>query len=416
MALPKLKYKFSLLTNGIPVLTHHTNTRGIQIGVILSFGSMHEEPFLGSMHYYEHMAFKGTLHRTPLQINGLAEILGAKLNAATGHDNIAFYINGLAQHTSRLFSLLADIVLNPTFPADEFEKERGVIIEEINAKLDDPEEIVGAAVDQLIYPNHPINRNIVGSVDSVQAITRENLLAINRNHVGPPNLFIVAVGGSPHLRIIQLAQRLFGGCPTKSSLALIGPDTGLSAEEKIVTIHHADLNQAHLEIAFRAPNVHDNRALILSIISHALAQNTASRLWERLREKDGMVYNINSLYGGIPCCGFFTIDTQFSPQNLVYIQDTIFQEIENIRCDGLSEVELKMIKQGLANRYKMRTLDPLAVFEDLIDCHLYSRPYNLDNTFWGLDLGGVDNGKIIEAAREFLQRDLARVAILQPAD
>jgi len=281
------------LSNGMVLVTESMpQVRSVAIGVWLKRGSRHErEAQTGISHFIEHMVFKGTAQRSAEQIAEEVDAIGGHMDAFTSKEYAAFHLKVLDEHLPRAVDLLADVVRHPAFAEEEIAREKRVILEEIAMVEDTPDDLVMELFTGAFWPDHPLGRPILGTRRSVKGFTRSELLSFFRTTYRPGDLFVTAAGNLDHAETAAMLERYLGDVePGKPASRGRAP----RPREKVVTRSRKELEQVHLFLGYPAlPQGHDDRyaAWVLNTI---LGGSMSSRLFQRVREREGLVYSISS--------------------------------------------------------------------------------------------------------------------------
>ncbi len=273
----------------------------VYAGIAVAAGTRHElDSESGMAHFVEHMSFKGTRHLSSVQILNRMESVGGDLNAYTGKEETVYYSVFMRQHLSRALPLLADIVFESTFPQAELEKEREVVIDEIESYNDSPAELIYDDFEALLFPDHPLGRNILGSADRLRQYNNTDLGAFTARLYAPERavLFVKGKVTEKEIRkhfpesLLLPAQRNQVPSPTQTGRTALAPSVGARGGTSIVA---KDCHQAHVMLGARAYALNDPRHIGLALLSNLLggpAMN--SRLSLALRERTGLVYTVES--------------------------------------------------------------------------------------------------------------------------
>lgn len=287
-------YRKTTLTNGVRVVTSRMEgVRSASLIMGYNVGSRIEPaPIAGIAHYLEHMLFKGTERRPdPITISQEIESVGGILNAGTGRENTSYWAKVPSTHLSLAFDVLADMLRNSTFDPNEMEKERGVIFEEIRAIQDIPEDMVHDLIDQLVWGDDPVGRDVAGTEETVANIDRETMLEFFHRNYGADRLVIAAAGDVDHDDVVKMTEKFFGDLPVTINPHVNTPVVNTQTEKRI-HIETRDTEQAHLTIGFPAVSYFDERRYAQSTIETILSSGMSSRLFQELRERRGLVYSV----------------------------------------------------------------------------------------------------------------------------
>ena len=250
----------------------------------------------GIAHMLEHMAFKGTADRSAADIARQVEDRGGYINAHTSREETAYYLRLMAEDLDFGVDLLADILINSTFPEDEIEREKGVIIQEIGQAMDTPDDVVFDLFQAISHPDNPMGRPILGTADSVSSFSQADLFAFLQRHYAASSIVISAAGKVDHDALVRLVEAAFVDLPSGASGAVSGRQKPLwplsdVPHRKIIT---RDLEQAHLVIGLPGLSFADDDRMALSALSILYGGGMSSRLFQEAREKRGLCYSVFS--------------------------------------------------------------------------------------------------------------------------
>ncbi|GBD18059.1 putative zinc protease [bacterium HR27] len=288
-----MEYAKTQLPNGIRVVTSRMpHVRSATVIVYVAVGSRYEsDQVAGISHFLEHMLFKGTERRPdPVLISEAIEGVGGIMNASTGREHTDYWVKVPSRHLELAFDVLADMLQHSLFDPTELEKERHVIVEEIHGIHDTPDDYVHDLVDQALWDGHPIGRPIIGSEETVQAITREELLAYLERHYRADRLVVAAAGDLTHEQVVELVERYFGDLapgepadPHPARLQDARPGARILARST---------EQAHLCVALPALPYRDERRFVQGMLDSVLSSGMSSRLFKEIRERQGLAYEV----------------------------------------------------------------------------------------------------------------------------
>ncbi|QPC42131.1 insulinase family protein [Kaustia mangrovi] len=292
------------LENGLTVLSHHMPTvETVSLGVWVHAGARNERPEEnGIAHFLEHMAFKGTSHRSARQIAEEIEAAGGDMNAATGMETTAYYARMLKEDLALGVDILADILLNPRLDREEMEREREVILEEIAAAHDMPDDLVFDLAHDAAFPNQPLGRPILGTVEHVSGFTPDDIATYRRECYSPDRMVVAAAGSVDHDRLAALAGEAFSGL--KAFPVERVRDARFEGGARLVP---KPLGQAHIVLAFPSPGYLDEEVYALQVLAGAVGGGMSSRLFQEVRERRGLCYSISSFAETFADTGLFCV-------------------------------------------------------------------------------------------------------------
>lgn len=332
------------LKNGLRiVLVPLQGNQTVTAMVLVEAGSNYEDKKVnGISHFLEHMCFKGTENRTCTQITFELDAIGAESNAFTGNEYTGYYAKSETRHLPKLISVLSDIYLNSTFPADEIEKEKGVIIEEINMYEDMPHRAVHEVFESLLYGDTPAGRTILGPREGIRAMTRENFVAYRAAHYHPQSTVVVVTGGFTKKTALDLIKKEFSGMKTGKKQGK--PAVVEKQKQPQVAVQAKKSDQTHLVLGFRTVGLHDSQNWALSVLTTALGQGMSSRLFKKLREDMGVCYYVRAGLSAYTDHGVLSISSGVATDRLEEATEAILNEVKWFIHNDLSKEELAKVK------------------------------------------------------------------------
>jgi predicted Zn-dependent peptidase len=313
------------LDNGITVVTHGmSHLASTALGVWVSAGSRSEEPHEnGISHLLEHMAFKGTRKRTAMQIAEEIENVGGEVNAATSIESTSYYARVLAGDVPLAIDILADILQDSVFDPEELAREKHVIGQEIGAALDTPEDLVFDLFQEAAFPEQPIGRPILGSVETVQSFSDDALRRYLGRHYTGPRTVIAAAGKLEHGEVVRLAREKFHRY--SEAPASPEPDAAYRGGEKR---EERDLMEAQIVLGLPGASYHADDFTTAQIASSVLGGGMSSRLFQEIREKRGLCYSVYSFHWGFRDTGIFGIAAATGETDCAALVETTLDELE----------------------------------------------------------------------------------------
>jgi predicted Zn-dependent peptidase len=295
-------------------------------------------------HFLEHAVFKRTKTRNSMQIADELESFGAYLNAFTTKEQTCLYIRALKEHIGKSMELLADIVLNPVFTEKEIKNEKQVIIEEISIIEDDPEDLIFDFCDKLIFGNHTLSNPITGTRNSLQQITTEELDSFHKRLYKPPHIIIVAAGNLKHKAVVREAGKYFSHPESNgNSNYRLYPNETFALRQEI----NKKYTQSHILLGRRIPGYNSKDKYPLSVLNVLLGDGMSSRLYQKLREKKGIAYNVYSSMTTLSDCGSFYIYGATDKSKIKTLEEILRDEISKIKKGKISKKEISRAKQLL---------------------------------------------------------------------
>ncbi|MFN8533696.1 MAG: pitrilysin family protein [Dehalococcoidia bacterium] len=355
-------YHKSVLSNGLRVVTAPMpHTRSATVTIFVGAGSRYEaDDVAGISHFVEHMLFKGTARRpTPREISEEIEGVGGILNAATDREMTVYWAK--VPHTSfePTFDCLVDMVRNSLFDPAELEKERKVIIEELNMVHDSPQQLVDLLIDEVVWPHQPLGRDIAGTKQSVSAISRDHQLEYVRRQYSPGNTVISIAGHVEHDQALALADRLFFGWEAREVAPMIPVvDRQVAPRLKLLTKR---TEQAHLSISIRALDAHHPDRYALDLLNIILGEGMSSRLFLEIRENQGLAYDVHSYSSRFQDTGALTVYAGVDPKRIDAAIVAVLRELARFKNEPVSTHEFTKAKDLVKGRMLLRLEDSRAV-------------------------------------------------------
>ncbi|ESW61489.1 MAG: peptidase M16 [Rhodobacter sp. CACIA14H1] len=338
-----MSLKITTLPNGFRIVTE--NMPGLlsaSAGIWVTAGGRHEQAEQnGIAHFLEHMAFKGTERRTALKIAEEIEDVGGYINAYTSREMTAYYARILSPDVALALDVIADIVLNPVFNADDIETERHVILQEIGQALDTPDDIIFDWLQEVSYPDQPFGRTILGPAERVSAFGRDDLKRFVREHYGPDQMILAAAGGVDHDAIVAQAERLFGHLKPVGN-ARLHPAQFAGGEKREIK----DLEQVHFALAFEGPGYRAPDVYTAQVYATAMGGGMSSRLFQKIREERGLCYSIFAQSGAYEDTGQITVYAGTSAEEIDDLVGLTMDELKRA-ADDMSEAEVNRARAQL---------------------------------------------------------------------
>ncbi len=333
------------LGNGLTLLFEHVpGVRSASVGVWLRMGSRHEPARLsGICHFIEHLVFKGTATRTAREISLLTDRIGGNLDAFTTKEMTCFYARALDEHLPRAVDLLADIVRHPLFDAEEMERERKVILEEIRMVLDSPEDRVYDMFCEAFWPNHSLGRPIQGTEQTVGGMSRRTVLNWFRDAYVPPNI-VIAAAGRLTAKTRQLVRDAFRDLPEGHVSRNGKPPRwvpGVKMESR------KELEQVHLLLGVPGLASGHAQRFALHMLNTLLGGSLSSRLFHRIREQRGLAYSVASQVHTHAGAGLVTVYAGTSPENAREVVRLALQELRELAATAPTADEVEVARDHL---------------------------------------------------------------------
>jgi predicted Zn-dependent peptidase len=333
--------ELTTLSNGLRVVTHRMpHLQSATLGVWVASGSRHESKAMhGISHLLEHMAFKSTLTRTTRQMAEEIEAVGGEINASTGAETTAYYARVLAPDTGLALELLAGMLLQPKFDPEELARETGVIVQEIAAAADQPDDLVFEQAEDAAFAKQALGRPILGTKQSVMRITPDDLRDHMRRNYSANRMVISAAGAVTHKDIVRHAEALFGGSSEGESLK---PEAARFTGG--VRLADKSFEQHHILFAFEGPSYLDPRYYGAQVLTGVLGGGTSSRLFQKVREEHGLCYGIDAFSWSYADSGVVGVHAATGSKMVGDLMTMVAGEIRDLADTGPSEAELQRAK------------------------------------------------------------------------
>lgn len=341
-----MNYFTHTLENGLRIIHQQTNSPITYCGFIIDVGTRDEAvDEEGMAHLVEHLIFKGTKKRRAWHIINRMENVGGELNAYTTKEETVVYSAFLSMYFLRGLELLVDIIFNSTFPEEELKREVEVVIDEIESYKDSPAELIYDEFESLIFKNHPLGRDILGTPEKLRTYTSKDILKFVRKYYVPNNMAFFVRGNISSKRVVNALSKYMSGIDAQP-LNLLRLEPSTTCCEYLA--HERGTHQAHVVIGGRAFDYFDNRRMALILLNNILGgPGMNSRLNISLREKKGMVYGVDSTLTSYSDSGVFFIYYGVSREDLKESIELVNKELEDLRNRSLSSLKLSVAKKQL---------------------------------------------------------------------
>lgn len=358
-----MTYHIDILPNGLRIITiPMPSVASVTVMLMVGAGSRYEEKNInGISHFLEHMAFKGTQKRpTALAISSLIDGIGGEFNAFTSKDHTGYYVKAAAKHMPTLIDVLSDMLLHSKFDRQEIEKERGVIIEEINMYEDTPMRKIGDLYENLLYGDTKLGRDIAGRKEVIKKVTREDFMSYMDRFYGPANTIVAVAGavdtnGNKSIDVKKLVAQYLGDWKNK---VVVKPDIMEDGQkEPQLLVHFKDTQQAHLCLGVRSYHLIHPGRYKLGVLTAILGGGMSSRLFIQVRERRGLAYYVRSSNEEYTDIGNFVTQAGV---DVVRIEDSIkvmLEEFAKIRSEKVAEEEITKAKEFLKGRFILELED-----------------------------------------------------------
>jgi len=335
----------AVLANGVRLATERMpHVRSVAIGIWLTRGSRHEPPeSMGIAHFVEHMLFKGTPTRSAEEIAQQVDSIGGQIDAFTSKEYAGYYLKVLDEHLPLAVEILADLIGNPLMAADDIEKEKKVILEEIKMVEDTPDDLVHEIFAEGFWSGHPLGRPILGTPASVNALSRDTITKYFTNTYVAANFVVVAVGNLEHDRVQSLLEGALAHIPHSGPDAVHTPPVVAST----IQIRKKELEQSHVVFGMPALPQHHPERYAGYALNTTLGGSMSSRLFQNVREKRGLAYSVFSGLSSYQDAGALSIYAGCGNDSVAELIDVVVAELRQMKLGGLDPIELRRAKDHL---------------------------------------------------------------------
>jgi predicted Zn-dependent peptidase len=383
----------------------------VSIGIWVANGTRHESPdHNGIAHFIEHLLFKGTKRRTARQISHEIDSMGGILNAFTGHEYVCYYAKVLASFLPRAVDLLSDIFLHSNFPADEIERERRVILQEIKMRDDAPEECIHDHFHQSFWKGHPLGLSVLGTEETISRISRDDIVAYKQSRYRPEDIIISAAGNVNHNDLINLVETAFSG--VSSSWAPRGHAGEIvTSSGRSINLIERDLEQSLICMGTRAlPQDHPDR-YALFLLNTILGGGMSSRLFEEVREKMGLAYSVYSYVISHADSGSLVVYAGTEQVHCREVIDIALREMGRMKREAVPADELNSAREQLKGKILMSLESTDSLMTRLAKNEIYLKRYQpVEEVLAGFDAVSADD--ILALANELFDGGRLNIEVM----
>ena len=332
------------LDNGQTVVVQEVkNNPIVTIDTWIKTGSVDEDDYNnGVAHFLEHLFFKGTKTHEPGEFDKILETKGAITNAATSKDFTHYYITIPSKDFDLAMDLHGDMILHPLIPRKEMEKERKVVLEEISKDLNSPTKIMQDNLNSMLYTTHPYKRKVIGRSDVIETITRDQVLNFYNKNYSPSNMVTVIIGDVDTNHAIEKTKEAFNAEYKKQTKTIYTKEAPLTKQQK--KVEYLDTESGYMVIGFRGTPIDEKDSYALDVLATILGDGRSSVLNQVLKEKKRIAFSVDAGNSTFRDDGIFYITVNYEPTKCKIVQDTIFNEIEKIQKNGVTDDQLKLAK------------------------------------------------------------------------
>ena len=400
----------AVFPNGLTVLSEKMDhIRSVSMGIWVKSGSRHEDPRVnGISHFVEHMVFKGTSNRTAEDIARQVDSIGGNMDAFTGKETICFNVKVLDEHLPIAVDVLSDMVLHPTFDGKEIVRERGVILEEIKMDEDNPDYLVHEIFTQNFFKDHPLGKPILGTKETVRRFDQEAILDYYGGKFAPGNMIISAAGNLDHHEFVELLRERFGQLTPGTNG---WHDTPPKTNSRIILRNKKSLEQVQICVGVPSYSISHDRRYVTYVLNTLLGGGMSSRLFQNVREKQGLVYSIFSELNPFRDAGMLSVYAGTSRESASKVVKAIVNEFRQLKEVPITEDELKRAKDQLKGSLMLSLESSTARMSNLARQEMYY------DHFIGMDeiinrIQKVTVADLLRSANELFQPELIAVTVL----
>lgn len=335
-------YQKTLLPNGVRIITEEIeHVRSAAFGIWVGAGSRDErEGYEGISHFIEHMFFKGTKHRSARALAESLEAVGGQLNAFTTKEYTCYYAKILDEDLDLAIDVLSDMFFSSLFDEKEIEKEKNVVIEEIKMYEDSPDELIHDVFSEHVWNDHPLGKPILGTEESIRALSREKIMRYLTEHYSPDNIVIAVAGKVKHDEVVKKLSPQFGTFQRGGRRVLEGTPSG----QKVEHYQQKDTEQMHILLGVPGLGQDDEDIYAMHIFNNIIGGGLSSRLFQEIREQRGLAYSVYSYHSTYVDTGLFAVYAGTSPKNTQEVILCILEQLKDIKQKGISAEELERTK------------------------------------------------------------------------
>ncbi|MBP3846514.1 insulinase family protein [bacterium] len=403
------------LDNGQTVIIQEVkNNPIVTIDTWIKTGSIDEDDSNnGVAHFLEHLFFKGTKNHAPGEFDKILETKGAITNAATSKDFTHYYITIPSKDFDLAMELHADMLMNPMIPRNEMEKERKVVLEEINKDSNSPQKKLYESIDSMLYTSHPYKRRVIGKSNIIETITRDKVLEFYNEHYSPSNMVTLVVGDVDANYALSKIKEVFNGNIKKTEKKIYPKEQQLTEQKK--QVEYIDTQSGYMLIGFRSTPITDKDSYAMDVLSTILGEGRSSVLYQVLKDKKRLAFSVGAGNMTYKDDGIFYVSANFEPDKCKSVQDTIFDEIKKIQNKGVSDEQLSLAK-NIIERTTYYSRESVSNISNEIG---YTVALTGDIKFYDNYLQNIKNvsaDDVKRVANKYLGINRSAVSILLPED
>lgn len=406
-----MQYTKKKLSNGLRVITvPMKSNQTATVLVMVEAGSKYEtEKQNGISHFLEHLCFKGTSNRNVFEITEELDGLGAESNAFTGDEFTGYYARAHHKHVDQLMDIVSDIYLNATLPKEEIEKERGVIIEEINMYEDMPQRIAVDVFEELLYDGQPAGRSVLGPKENIKTFKRGDFVRYRKKHYAPEATTVVVAGKIDEQEIQKKLKQTFEKTESANKPTM-KPTKDVQTKPEI-KLRYKNTDQAHLVLGCRAFSAHDECVYTAKVLATILGQGMSSRLFKKMRDELGMCYYVNAGMNDTTDSGYFAVRAGVGKNRIEEAIEVIIEEMQKLRDVPVGDDELTKAKEFIIGNQAL-SVESSAEYAEWFGFQEVMHTDLLDLREYNKKIRAVTKEDIYNVARDIFQNDGLNLAVV----
>ncbi len=406
-------YQKTVLNNGLRIITSTMpHTRSVSISFYIGAGSRYEsEVQAGISHFIEHLLFRGTpKYPTPRELSAAIEGVGGILNGGTDKELTIYWAKVAQPHFPLALDVLADMLLHSKLDPPDIERERQIIIEEIHMTKDSPAQQVNLLIDGLLWPGHPLGRDVAGSTESMSAITRDMIIDYLQSRYLANNTVVAIAGNIPHEAAVTTVSQATAGWPRPRPLTGYLPY--IEKDNPRLKVERRETEQDHLCLALPGLSIFHPQRFTLDLLNVILGEGMSSRLFTEIRDRLGLAYSIQSYIDHNLDSGALTIYAGVEPKNLPVAIKAILEQLAQLK-EPVPEAELSKAKELTKGRLLLRMEDTHSVVSWLGGQEILTEQIlTVDDVVTIID--AITGEQLTQVARELFSTDRLRLAVVGP--
>ncbi|MDD5115458.1 MAG: pitrilysin family protein [Candidatus Omnitrophica bacterium] len=408
-------YKKGRLSNGLRIVTRQmSGVRSLSLGIWINIGGRYESGSdKGISHYLEHLLFKGTKKYSCRAIKESIEGVGGALNGFTSEELTCYLVKIPGRYLSKALDILADMVISPSLKQEDIDKERTVILEELKMYRDLPQSYVYELLDDLLWPRQPLGSPVIGTVESVRGINRDSLSRFRKAHYTPANIVVSCAGAIDHDLLKNRVSQIFGRRPAGKSNVFSAAKEEQRGQQ--LKVFDKVTEQTHMALGFHSLKRDHPLRHAQSLLNVILGGNMSSRLFNEVREKRGLAYEIGTGLKKYHDAGAFLVHAGIDNCKVSSCLEVIFRELEKTKSRLVSADEFKRAKEFYLGQLMLAledTMEHMLWMGESMAC--LNKVYALEDVI--KEVNSVDIGDLREVARQVFRREKINLALIGPLE